>query len=90
MPRDAQTGYVGTSRKRSSGALSRSSSSRLPSQSPSTAGAGVASRSPLGNNIAIVTTDNDRRSGRQLQARVQHIVNDLDVAEEHGSRCYVQ
>jgi hypothetical protein len=46
--------------------------------------------STLGNNIAIFTTDSDRRSGVQLQARVQHIVNDLDVAEENGSRCYVQ
>jgi hypothetical protein len=45
--------------------------------------------SSLGNNIAIFTTDNDRRSGRELQARVQHIVNDLDVAEEYGSRCYI-
>jgi hypothetical protein len=46
--------------------------------------------STLGNNIAIFTTDNDRRSGGQLQARVQHIVNDLDVVEEYGSRCYIQ
>jgi hypothetical protein len=30
------------------------------------------------------------RAGRELQARVQHIVNDLDVAEEYGSRCYIQ
>jgi hypothetical protein len=46
--------------------------------------------SSLGNNIAIFMTDNDRRSGRELQARVQHVVNDLDVAEEYGSRCYIQ
>jgi hypothetical protein len=44
--------------------------------------------STLGNNIAIFASDNDRRSGRELQARVQHIVNHLDVAEEYGSRCY--
>lgn len=46
--------------------------------------------SALGNNIAIFTTDNDRRSGRELQARVQHIVDDLDVVEEYGSRSYIQ
>jgi hypothetical protein len=45
--------------------------------------------SALGNNIAVFTTDNDRRSGRALQARVQHVLNDLDVAEEVGSRCYI-
>jgi hypothetical protein len=46
--------------------------------------------SALGNNIAVFLTDNDRRSGRALQARVQHVLNDLDVAEEYGSRCYIQ
>lgn len=46
--------------------------------------------STLGNNIAIFMTDNDRRSGRRLQARVQHVVNDLDVAEDYGSRCYIR
>jgi hypothetical protein len=46
--------------------------------------------STLGNNIAIFMTDNDRRSGREFQERVQHVVNELDVAEEYGSRCYVQ
>ena len=46
--------------------------------------------SALGNNIAVFTTDKDRRSGRALQARVQHLLNDLDVAEEYGSRCYIQ
>jgi hypothetical protein len=46
--------------------------------------------SALGNNIAIFVTDNDRRSGRQLQARVQQVLNQLDVAEEYGSRCYIQ
>jgi hypothetical protein len=46
--------------------------------------------SALGNNIAVLTTDNDRRSGRKLQAGVQHIINDLDVAEAYGSRCYIR
>jgi hypothetical protein len=46
--------------------------------------------STLGNNIAMFTTDSDRRSGRKLQERVQHVMNELDVAEEYGSRCYVQ
>ena len=46
--------------------------------------------SALGNNIAVFTTDTDRRSGPQLQARVQHVLNDLDVAEDPGSRCYIQ
>ena len=46
--------------------------------------------STLGNNIAIFITDNDRRSGRELQASVQHVVNDLDVAYDSGSCCYIQ
>ena len=44
----------------------------------------------LGNNIGFFTTDNDRRSGRQLQGRVQHVLNDLDSAEDPDSRCYIQ
>lgn len=44
----------------------------------------------LGNNIALFTTDKDRRSAEVLKARVQHVVNDLDIAEESGSRCYIQ
>ncbi len=46
--------------------------------------------SALGNNVAIFMTDNDRRSGGQLQARFQHVVNDFDVAEDPGSRCSIQ
>jgi hypothetical protein len=46
--------------------------------------------SALGNNIAVFTADNDGHSGRALQARAQHVLNDLDVAEEYGSRCYIQ
>ena len=44
--------------------------------------------STLGNNIAIFMTDNDRRSGRELQARVQPILNDLDSSHQPGDRCY--
>jgi hypothetical protein len=44
----------------------------------------------LGNNIGFFTADNDRRSGRQLQGRVQHVLNDLDSAEDPDSRCYIQ
>jgi hypothetical protein len=54
------------------------------------AGRRVRQFSTLGNNVAAFTTDNDRRSGRELQADVQHVLNDLDAAEEYGSRCYVQ
>jgi hypothetical protein len=46
--------------------------------------------SALGNNVAIFATDDDGRSGRVLQARVQHVLNDLDIADDYGSRCYVQ
>ena len=44
--------------------------------------------STLGNNIAIFMTDNDRGSGRELQARVQPILNDLDSSHQPGDRCY--
>ena len=44
--------------------------------------------STLGNNIAIFMTDNDRGSGRQLQARVQPVLNDLDSSHQPGDRCY--
>ena len=46
--------------------------------------------SALGNNIAVFITDNDRRSGRGLQARVQPVLNELDAAEDPDSRCYIQ
>lgn len=46
--------------------------------------------STLGNNIAVFTTDNDRRSGRELQARVQATLNELDAAVPYASHCYVQ
>ena len=46
--------------------------------------------STLGNNIAVFMTDNDRRSGRELQARVQPVLNELDAAEGPDSRCYIQ
>ena len=46
--------------------------------------------SVLGNNIVVFTTDNDRRSGRYLQARVQPAMDDLDVAVPYESRCYVE
>jgi hypothetical protein len=45
--------------------------------------------STLGNNIAVFASDNDRRSGQALEAQVQPVLNDLDVAEEYGSRCYI-
>ena len=45
--------------------------------------------STLGNNIAVFMTDNDRRSGRELQARVQPVLNELDAAEDPDSRCYI-
>ena len=46
--------------------------------------------STLGNNIAVFMTDNDRRSGRVLQARVQPALDELDAAVPYGSRCYIQ
>lgn len=46
--------------------------------------------SVLGNNIVILMTDSDRRSGRDLQERVQAILNELDAAEDYNSRCYSQ
>jgi hypothetical protein len=60
------------------------------SERPMVEGRTMRQFSALGNNIAVFTTDNDGRSGRALQARVQQIINDLDVAEEYGSRCYIQ
>jgi hypothetical protein len=46
--------------------------------------------SSLGNNIAVLVTDNDGRSGRELQARVQPILIGLDAAQDPESRCYIQ
>ena len=57
---------------------------------PVVGGRRVRQFSALGNNIAVFTADNDRRSGHALQARVQHVLNGLDVAEQSGSRCYIQ
>jgi hypothetical protein len=46
--------------------------------------------STLGNNIAIFMTDNDRRSSRKLQVRVQPVLNNLDAAVPVDSHCYVE
>ena len=46
--------------------------------------------SGLGNNLLVFFTDNDRRSTRRLQTRVQPALNDLDAAVAYGSRCYIE
>jgi hypothetical protein len=45
--------------------------------------------STLGNNIAVLVTDNDGHSGRRLHARVQLALSGLDATEDSDSRCYI-
>lgn len=45
--------------------------------------------SMLGNNIGVIVTESGGGAGRRLQAHVQPILNELDVAEDPDSRSYI-